>query len=269
MHVSAPTIDTQVHLIDPQRYPYPDPPAGYLPKTDEIGTLASLVCTLDAHRIERAVLVPASVYGSDNRILVDALHLHPDRLCAMATVAGENDLQDLVSLPGMVGVRLNLVDGKTNQTDATQLARRIADAGLILQLQAAPDLTRQVLETMDRPDACVILDHFGRADLAKTVGEFDGLLALSKRPNTYLKVSAAFRLNHRPIASVSDRYGQRKLIEAYGRHRILWGSDWPFINVAGTKPPYDDTRRTLRSLMGEDWQAAADENARDLFGWPP
>ena len=269
MDRTAPTIDTQVHLIDPQRYPYPHPPAGYLPKGDEVGTLQSLVGTLNAHGVERAVLVPASIYGSDNGILIDALRHHPNRLRAIATVANESDVHAVACLPGMVGVRLNLVHGRTNQTDATQIARLVADAGLILQLQAAPDLVRKVLGTMDRPDAPVILDHFGRADLAKTARDFDGLLALSRRTNTYLKASAAFRLDHDPIAGVSDRHGQVALIEAFGRKRILWGSDWPFINFAGVKPTYGDTLGSLVSLMGEDWQTAADKNARALFGWPP
>lgn len=268
MDQAAPAIDTQVHLIDPQRHPFPEPAAGYVPTLDEVGTLASLIQTLDAHGVERAVLVPASVYGSDNRILIDALRCHPDRFRAIATVSTKRELQDLVKTLGVVGVRLNLVDGKTNPNDDVGFAQHIVDAGLILQLQAAPGLAHHLFDAMDRPDAPVILDHFGRADLAKNAGDFDSLLALSQRPNTYLKASATFRLNHNSIPGVSDQQGQRRLIEAFGRKRILWGSDWPFINFAGPKPTYDATLNTLKSLMGGDWQTAADANARALFGWP-
>lgn len=268
MHPTKPAIDTQVHLIDPKRCPFPEPPAGYLPKSDEVGTLASLIRTLDAHNVERAVLVPASVYGSDNRILIDAVRRHPDRFRAIATVSAKRELQDAVEALGVVGVRLNLVDGKTNPSDDAGFAQHIVDAGLILQLQAAPGLAHHLLDTMDRPNAPVVLDHFGRADLSKTAGDFDSLLALSQRPNTYLKASAAFRLNHHPISGVSNEQGQRRLIEAFGRKRVLWGSDWPFINFTGPKPTYDATLNTLTSLMGADWQTAADANAQALFGWP-
>lgn len=268
MHAITPAIDTQVHLIDPQRYPFPEPPAGYVPNPDEVSTLASLIDILDVHSVERVVLVPASVYGSDNRIVIDAVRRHPDRFRAIATVSTKRELQDMVETSGVVGVRLNLVNGKTNPNNDTELAQQIVDAGLILQLQAAPGLAHHLLDTMDRPNAPVVLDHFGRADLANTQGDFAGLLALSQRPNTYLKASATFRLNHNSIPGVSDGEGQRRLIETFGRKRILWGSDWPFINFAGPKPTYGATLKTLTSVMCGDWQTAADANARVLFGWP-
>ncbi|MBO6676176.1 MAG: amidohydrolase family protein [Rhizobiales bacterium] len=268
MSGNAPAIDTQVHLIDPQRFPFPEPPVGYVPNSDEVGTLASLTQTLNLHGVEQAVLVSASVYGSDNRILIEAIDRHPDRFRTIVTATTKRELRDIAEISGVVGARLNLVDGKTNPNGDAGLAEQIVDADLILQLQAAPAMTHQLLDTMERPDAEVILDHFGRADLAKDTGDFDNLLALSQRPNTYLKASATFRLNHSPIPGVSDEQGQRQLIEAFGRERILWGSDWPFINFAGPKPTYEATLNTLTSLTGADWQTAADANARRLFGWP-
>lgn len=263
----GPHIDTQVHLIDPLRYPFPDRQAGYLPKSDETGSLEALIETLDADGIEQAVLVPASVYGTDNRILCDAVHQHPGRLRTIVTIAEQADVDSFNAMPGIVGARLNLVDGRTNREDIVALARLIVDADLILQIQAAPSQLIGLIETLDRPDANVVLDHFGRVDLAHTKADFEALLALAKRPNIHLKASAQFRLLAAPIEDISDRQGQRNILEAFGKDRILWGSDWPFINFDGTKPTYCETLGTITDLMGEDWQKAADTNAQALFGW--
>ncbi len=260
-------IDSQVHLIDPARYPFPDPPAGYVPTADETGTLNALLDVMDAHKVARAVLVPASVYGADNRVMLDAFKAHPDRFRVIAGVGAIEDVAVVTRQDGVVGVRLNLVNSDPIPDDIIGFARAIVDHHLVLQLQAAPAQICAFIDGLDRPSARIVLDHFGRPDLANNPSDMERLTRLADSPSVYLKASAAFRLQSNPEPGVSDTDALTTLVRAFGKDRILWGSDWPFINTNLADVIYAHTADLLAKLVGEDWQAAADANATSLFGW--
>lgn len=225
-----------------------------------------LLAVMDAHDINRAVLVQASVYGYDNDAILDALASAPDRF--RAVVMAPNDpaiLDGLARTPGVCGVRLNLTDFNAHgdQQNVIETACAIADAGLCIQIQARPDDALAVVNALG--DTSVIIDHFGRPDL-EAPRDIKRLKTLADRPNTWLKVSGAFRLN-----MVGDwRTGAellRPLTGAFGADRLLWGSDWPFINTKDRRPHYRETLDLGRALITDI--AASQMAAARLFGWAP
>lgn len=95
--------------------------------------------------------------------------------------------------------------------------------GLLPQLDA-------IMALMDEsPDTKVLMDHFG---FCKEEGgeDFAALLALARYPQVYVKLSAFFRVSAEGKYPYADTAGRvRKLLDAYGAERLVWGSDWPFI----------------------------------------
>ncbi len=274
-------IDTQVHILDPAAYPYPAVTRGYRPRPDETGDLAALLAVLDAHGVARAVLVQASVYGADNAAILDALAAHPERFRCVVSVSGPEGVRPLLARRGVVGVRLNLVDdagaAEGGPGAAREIAAEVFAAGGLLQLQASPALLGALLNVI--PAGPVILDHFGRPDLSTGSTDTETVAAMAARPDTWLKVSAAFRLTPRKTALPRARL--MPMLRAFGATRRLWGSDWPFINLAnenlakgdsasrdsrGAVPRYQDTLDARRRLL--DAPEASDAAAARLFGWP-
>lgn len=252
-------IDTHVHILDPARFPYPARTKGYLPKDDEAGTLDDLLRVMAAHRIDRAVLVQPSVYGADNAALLDGLTRHPDRFRGVVMADDPSTVANLAQIAGVAGLRLNLTDYSAD--NAVALGQAALDAGLVLHLQARPPAATRVLAQLGAGP--VILDHLGLPDMTQP-DDLLQLYKLAKRNATFLKISGGFRLGAGawPIA------GQelRDLLAAFGRDQIIWGSDWPFINLASTMPTYAQCLSWVRDLMLDP--AVTTQTAKRLFKWP-
>ncbi|MCB1478072.1 MAG: amidohydrolase family protein [Rhodobiaceae bacterium] len=254
-------IDTHVHLIDPRRFPFPPGSEGYVPKRDETGTLEQLLDVMAANGVSKAILVAASVYGADNASMIAAATVHPDRLGIVASPDPDDDasVERVAALPGVVGIRFNLKDDKRFRDDpdkVKRLLRGATDAGLAVCLLGPPSAVLHILGENDR--ARVVLDHMGRPDLD---GGLPALRELSRRPNTWLKLSGGFRISRGPDwTHPGSKLSQ--VVEAFPANRLLWGSDWPFINLGGApRPSYQDCLAWGRALSGADFAA----NAQSLF----
>lgn len=252
-------IDSHVHLVDPARFPFPSPSTGYVPGLGELATVEDLLAVMARHGVARAVLVAASVYGADNRCMLAAAEAHPDRFRIVAGIdpADPGSVTAAASGAGVVGVRLNVTDDRAFRGvvgGADALLDAIAAAGLVACIQAPPAVALRLLDGHDGLQ--VALDHLGRPDLE---GGLPALAALGQRPGTWLKLSGAFRIGgerdwRTPGAAI------RAAVEAFAPDRLLWGSDWPFLNVA-PRPDYADCLAWARRLTGADLAG----NAERLF----
>ena len=74
-------IDTHVHIweIDPPRYPIGPTAPGWKSLPDEPGTAEELLAEMDAHGIDRAVLVQTSWSTWDNGYIADSAARYPHR----------------------------------------------------------------------------------------------------------------------------------------------------------------------------------------------
>ena len=112
-------------------------------------TLRDYLHLLSALGVERAVLVQPSVYGTDNRALLDALARIKKGLRGIAVVDFDGATRDIRAMDeaGIRGVRLNVVDhsGERNVVpveDVRRLAETIAPFGwhieFLVNLDEAP-----------------------------------------------------------------------------------------------------------------------------------
>jgi L-fuconolactonase len=86
------------------------------------------------------------------------------------------------------------------------------------------------------PDLRIVLDHGAKPDIAGRQWSdwAAGIERLALYPNVYCKLSGLWT-ECTPGAAVTavERYG-RHLLACFGAPRLLWGSDWPVLELAGS-----------------------------------
>jgi len=104
----------------------------------------------------------------------------------------------------------------------------------------------------------VVLDHFGAVPAAGGVGQpaFRALLRLLDSGRVWVRLSGPMRCTTEDFPYPSVTPLARALV-AHAPERLLWGSDWPHVNMRGRVMPNDGDLLDL--LL--DW--APDEAARN------
>ncbi|MEP4889921.1 MAG: amidohydrolase family protein [Aliiglaciecola sp.] len=98
-----------------------------------------------------------------------------------------------------------------------------------------PRHLKQLLTLVDRyPKLKIAIDHAAKPNIAEA--QFaqwaEDIKALSKRPNVYCKLSGLVtEAGNNPNFDVLVPYMQH-LLECFGASRLMWGSDWPVLNLA-------------------------------------
>jgi len=233
--------DCHAHVCGPAaRYPY----SRNRIYTPPDALLADYRHMLDTLGVERAVLVQPSLYGTDNRAMLDALDVDPARLRGVAVVDFDVDAKSIEALHarGVRGVRCNIVDLKDGQgvlpvAALTTLAKRVAPFGwhleFLMHVDEFPDLDRQ-LAPIGVP---MVFGHLGYVPtLRGTHSEgFEALLRLLRDGRAWVKLTAPYRLTGSalPYADV-DAFAAR-LVEA-APDRLVWGTDWPHVIIKTAMP---------------------------------
>lgn len=262
-------IDTHVHLIDPKLQPFPAKTYGYQPMPGEETPLPALEAMMAAEGLEGVVLLQPSVYGYNNSAIRRALEKHPHRLRGVAMIEPtEAAVAALAHEPGMAGFRLNITDFRHGALDQAGLARILEMAAphrLIVQILASPEQFSAFLPSLLATRARVIIDHLGSPTSQRLA---QPMLALRENPNIYIKLSAPFRATPEAAPWPSLDALVDRIVENFDASNLLWGSDWPFINLKGhPKPAYGAIVGWLRRRLGESLWQEVDRNGRDLFGF--
>lgn len=229
----AEACDCHAHVFGPvARYPL----AAGSRYTPPEAPLAAYLAMLDALGVARGVLVQPSVYGTDNRAMLDALadaaRDAPGRLRAVAVVdpqVADAEL-DRLHAAGVRGVRLNLLQGGgPGLAAADRLAPRLAERGWHLQLLVDVSDFAPGLAALDRLPVTLVLDHMGHMSAARGLDHpgFRELLALLRDGALWVKLSAAYRLTARDRAPYDDVVPFARALIAANPARVVWATDWP------------------------------------------
>ena len=269
----AGAVDAHCHIYgDEQRYPYALD-TWYLPPQVTVQDYLAVLATLG---IERAVFVHAAVY-SDHALILDTMAAHPGRFRGVAQLRESVTDAELEGLHagGVRGFRANLVSGNGMKLEGAQrLARRVARYGWHAQFLVDCEAFPQMDALFADFPLDVVIDHLGRPDtaLGPEAPGFQALLRLLRAGRAWCKLSAPYR-----TARIQPGYGDigafaRALIAA-APDRLVWGSDWPHVNMEPGKPMPQDGA-LLDKLA--DW--APDEatrrkilvaNPERLYGFDP
>ncbi|MGZ9811639.1 amidohydrolase family protein [Pseudoroseicyclus sp. H15] len=190
-----------------------------------------LIRTLDEHGVMFGVVAAASLHGTYNDHVRDALRQHR-RLRATAVVDPDISQAELQGMDadGFVGIRF-VWSVKENPPDITsapyrRLLRRVADLGWHVHFIERPARMAGMIAAIEEAGATAVVDHMGlpKAENGMDDPAFKTLLEAVDRGRTWVKLSAAYRF--KPPASGIDY--ARALIERTGGERLVWASDWPF-----------------------------------------
>ncbi|MBE9640312.1 amidohydrolase family protein [Salipiger mangrovisoli] len=222
-------IDTHAHIFDPSAPMVPG--RRYAPRY--AATVSAWLAHMDRSGLSHGVLVQPSFYGTDNRLVAEALAAHPGRLRGIAVVdpaMPESALAEMAA-QGFVGARLNLV-GKTLEDYSSRawqrFFHRLAEIGWQLEIQRAFEDFAQILPAMTRAGGAVMIDHFGlpQGGIDPAIPTHAAVLeALRAAPKAWVKLSAPYRSGQDAAQAAASLTHLREACG--GVDRFVWGSDWP------------------------------------------
>lgn len=244
--------DCHVHVFDAHT---PVRPGHYRPGDRCLPDVEAQARTLGVRHL---VLVQPSVYGSDNRLLLDALQAHPGRHRGVVVLGDRIDQQALDRWhdAGVRGARLNRVSPVGERCDPgerfAQLAPALADRGWHLQWYARPEDLPAIADLHARPGApTAVLDHLAGMHAA-SLDDAPAWQALARlaAAGAWVKLSGWYRLG--------DNAPYPRLLPVVRRlaglfpHHLVWGSDWPHTSFApGAEPAYAQTWHPVAAALGE------------------
>ena len=225
--------DCHVHVFGPyQRFPLP-PDRPYTPAEARVAELRAMHAALG---IERAVVVAASPYGTDNGALLDALAALGEGgrgVVAIDAAAISDDELRAMNAAGVRGARVNLASVGAADPGAAEAAlrataERVAPLGWHVDLHASLDVTAALHDAIAAAPAPTVVDHFGYADPGAGAEQpgFAALRALAAAGRAYVKLSAPERLPGVDPENPGVAALARALLEA-GPDNVVWASDWP------------------------------------------
>jgi len=263
--------DTHVHLFGPSdKYAFASDSPYVSPATPP----ETLFALLDAVGLSTAVVVSPGGYGRNYAMLADVLAKYPDRLRGVALMPEDTPSAEFVRLDklGVRGLRMISVErgGHLPHFNA-EVAARAHEHGWHVQFYPhGTDILDYADKLLSLPND-IVLDHFASIPAAGGVDQpaVKTVLRMLDTGRVWLKLSGPMRCTpgdypYAPVAPLA------KLFASHAPERMVWGSDWPHVNMNGRLMPNDGD---LVDLMSEWVPDAAvrnrifADNAKKLYGF--
>jgi predicted TIM-barrel fold metal-dependent hydrolase len=264
------TIDVHAHVFTRRLTTIPH--ARYVPEDE--APVERYLDLLDAHGLSGAVLIQPSFLGADNSYLLAAMARVPARFRGVAVVAPDTGTERLAQLKaaGVAGIRLNLAYLPSDQHMPDfnhpywrDFLKRVAQAGLHVELQAEGPVWPDIIKPLIASGARLVIDHFGRPSMGARCPGFQTLAAASRDADIWFKLSAPYRFQPPTAAwTCAD-----VLLTIPGPGRLVWGSDWPWLQHARDVKRYADTIQWLSEWVSDEATRVQifGANARTLYGF--
>ena len=177
----------------------------------------------------------------DNGYLFECTERFPGRFAVVAIVdtaseSAESDLERWTAR-GACGVRLAPLE-RSPGSDPLAIWRKASELGLLVSsLGSVEEFAAAEFENAvaSFPDMPIIIEHLagGGGDAQPPYSTYKKALALSKYPNTYIKVPGLGEVSERSAAlgrTFSFEYTPplyEMALDSFGPRRMMWGSDYP------------------------------------------
>ena len=96
------------------------------------------------------------------------------------------------------------------------------------------------------PDLTLVIDHMADCPVDQPQ-ELEKLIALKRFPNVFVKISHTWSLSRQPYPWLDSQELVKRLYDAYGPRRLMWGTDWPIIENSMAK--YEQALTVVRDDM--------------------
>lgn len=263
-------VDAHHHFWDPARgdYHWMSPEVDVLFRPYGPGQLKPL---MERHAIQRSLLVQAACTDAETDWLLAhaaaaqwvagvVAWVNFTSACAPARIA------ELAATGMVVGLRPMVQDIADDdwliRADLAPAVFALAEHRLVFDALTFPRHLPRLCAFRDRfPDPVMVLDHGSKPFIA--AGTLDpwraDVAAFAARPRTYVKLSGLVT-EAAPNWTVDDlRPYVDHLLDCFGPDRMMWGSDWPVVEVAGG---YDRWREATEILL-ED---LSDQERAAIYG---
>ena len=234
-------------------------------------TLDDLRATTRAAGIDRVILVQSQEADADTAWLLSL----PDEPL-IAGVIGWLDfsradspaaIAELAANPRLRGLRPMAQDLEDDWYDAPELEPAFAAMsahGLVLDGLIRPRHLKSLHRLAERhADLKIVIDHGAKPDFRDLVSWGDRMSKLARLPNAACKLSGL--LTELPIGAPANAIEPafELLWDAFGAERLIWGSDWPVLTLAGNYTGWLDQCRQL--VPSAHHRAVFDSNARHIY----
>ncbi len=255
-------IDSHAHLWQRARTPQPWIDAQTMSAIDRDFWIDDLVAMQQRAGIDGAVLVQSVNSLQETLDLLELAAVADESGHAVLGVVGWVDLlgdasAQIAALKGarggshLVGIRHLAHQDPDPQWLASPDVdlRSLAEMGLTFDLVVFPhQLDSAVTAVAANPDTRFVLDHLGNPPvLASSPGEWrSGVTRLAEFENVSVKISGI--LPHRTAGAwtIDDlREPVATALSLFGPERMMFGSDWPLVDLAADARSWIDVVRTL------------------------
>jgi L-fuconolactonase len=225
----------------------------------------SLLRHMETSGVGQAVLIQY-MGNTDNSYLVDCLSRHPGRLAAAMIVADDDDGAAVRHWAerGIQGIRLR-ANARAATDDPLAQWRVAAELGLVVSAPCRPAwlLSDEFAEVIrEFPQLQIVIEHLGGVGTEATppFEEFRRALEnTSIHPNLSMKLPGFGEFCQVPLPFDPIPPLARMALDAFGPHRMMWGSDYPPVS---SREGYDNSLRIPQAYF-EDL-STADRDA--VFG---
>ena len=231
----------------------------------------------DLHRIAESAGIDGVILVQSQDSLVDTewlLSLAPDPL--IAGIVGWFDfegpeapsqIRSLARNAALRGLRPMVQDREADWYDAPKLDRGFAtmvQLGLVLDGLIRPKHLPSLHRLAERhPQLQIVIDHGAKPDFADLPWWRQQITAITQLPNVACKLSGL--LTELPPGATQEAISPAFdiLWNCFGPERLMWGSDWPVLTLAGSYKGW--LSQAERLVPAEYHTAVFDANARRVY----
>ena len=275
------TIDVQVHAYERN---HPGRPwAAVLHGPAEV-TGDDMVKAMDAVGVDGALLVsPFTMYRYDASYALAVRAAHPGRFAVIKPVDPvdpkvADTIAQWADTEGTVAIRIMMAQGAPIDPADPGINRVLAAAArhsLPVNLLAWGRLDQLGALAARNPSTRLVIDHLGLLQPfeppppAEPWADLPKLLALASHDNVVVKISGACTLSHQPFPYKDIWDPLRRIFDAFGFDRCMWGTDWTRAVALLTYKQGVDSFRLTDRLSDSEKAALMGETLTRVYGWSP
>ena len=272
-------IDAQVHAYERN---HPGRPwANVLHGPDEV-TGKDMIAAMDEAGVDAAILVSVyTMYEYDESYAVQAYNQYPKRFRLIKPVDPTDlHVEQTIALwavtPGAIAIRIMLNRGVSEDPADTGINRVLAAAArynLPVNLLCWGRLAQVKQLAIQNPNTQIVVDHLGLQQpyeappLENPFGDLPAVLALAECKNVAIKLTGAGTLSKQSYPYADIWPSIRKILDAYGLERCMWGTDWTrAIKILSYQQGVDAFRLTDQLTDHEKTQLMGG-NLQKIYKW--
>jgi predicted TIM-barrel fold metal-dependent hydrolase len=267
-------IDPHVHVWkhDPK---YPFAKDARVPGRD--ATPEMLLELMKTNGVARTVIIQVIHYRYDNSYLADVLKRYPQYFQGVCRVdpldpAAPDHLSRLAE-QGFRGVRISPAGNASGDWIAGPLMpplwKRCEQLNVPMTVLTPVTRMPDVDKLASRyPNLTIVIDHMADSPLDQPQ-QLEKLIALKRYPKLRVKISHTWSLSKQPYPYLDAQEQVKRLYDAFGPQRLMWGTDWPVCEAHTT---YDKAltlvRDDMKFLNAEDKSWVLSRTVEQVWPFP-